>query len=330
MASWLLNDKLKKEILSSEVEQIHILNPGISVSISALRLALANQTLVVLSDRKGWPHGFITPAKLSGTIRGKREQFLAYQDFRGAFLAKKFAAGKAINQRNLLKLLSKNRVKTEPLVADKMYRSAEEIEILSREIMNITEGFPVDKIRIDIINTEGRASKIYWSAVSNLFPAELNFPGRKNRGALDSINMMFNFGYKAILFVETWKAIYYSGLDPYAGYLHSDRSAKPSLVLDLMEEFRQHVVDRVIFSIFAKKILKVNEITEFDETKKQQHLSKQAIQILIRQITHQLENGSVYNGKIYQMKSVILNQARHLARYLTNPSNKYNTFEMAW
>jgi CRISPR/Cas system-associated endonuclease Cas1 len=58
------NDKNKKEILSSDVEQIHILNPGITVSISALRLALKNQTLVVLADRVGWPHGFVTPAMI--------------------------------------------------------------------------------------------------------------------------------------------------------------------------------------------------------------------------------------------------------------------------
>jgi CRISPR/Cas system-associated endonuclease Cas1 len=115
-----------------------IASPGITVSISALRLALKNQTLVVLADRVGWPHGFVTPAKLSGTIRGKREQFLAYQDFRGSFLAKRLAAGKLCNQRNLLKLLWKNRVNTESPVADKMYSSAEEIETLAKEIMEIT------------------------------------------------------------------------------------------------------------------------------------------------------------------------------------------------
>jgi CRISP-associated protein Cas1 len=125
------NHEVRREILSSSVEQIHLLNPGMSISISALRLALSNQTLVVLGDMNGWPHGFITPAKLSGTVRGKREQFLAYHDFRGAFLAMKFAAGKAFNQRNLLKLFYKNRAKTEPTIADIMYKASEEVEILA-------------------------------------------------------------------------------------------------------------------------------------------------------------------------------------------------------
>jgi CRISPR-associated protein Cas1 len=324
------NDEVRHEIVSSSVEQIHLLNPGISVSVSALRLALSNQTLVVLGNANGWPHGFITPAKLSGTVRGKREQFLAYHDFRGAFLAMKFASGKAFNQRNLLKLLSKNRTKTEPSIAEILNKASEEVEMLARTIMCITNNDNIDKIRSQVMNIEARASKIYWNAVSILFPLQLSFSGRKNRGASDPVNMMLNFGYKAILFVEAWKAIYYSGLDPYAGYLHADRAGKPSLVLDFMEEFRQHVVDRVLFSILNKKMLKIDNIMEFDETIKQHRLSKQAIQILVNQITQQLESKIVYNNGNCKMRNVIHNQARRVLRYLLSPSNGYCTFELLW
>jgi CRISPR-associated protein Cas1 len=323
------NKEEKKEVLSTDVEQIHILNPGIALSISAMRLALANQTLVVLGSRNGWPHGFVVPAKISGTIRGKREQFLAYQDFRGAALAKKFASGKAYNQRNLLKLLWKNRVRTEPSLAETLYKASEEVEKLARETEAI-EGDSVDKIRTDVMNREARASKEYWTAVANLFPAELGFPGRKTRGAADPVNAMLNFGYKALLFVECWKAIYYAGLDPYAGYLHADRPGKPSLALDFMEEFRQHAVDRVILSIFSKKMLKAEEITEFDGVKKQQRLSKQTILVLAREITGQLENDVAYRGERCKLKDAIQNQARSLVNYLMNPAKTYATFELAW
>jgi CRISPR-associated protein Cas1 len=326
------NGDAKNEILSTDVEQLHILNPGVSLSISALRLALSNQTLVVLGSRNGWPHGFVIPAKISGTIKAKREQFLAYHDFRGAVLAKKFASGKSFNQRNLLKLLWKNRVKTEPALAEKMYKASEEVERLAREIDAI-EGSSVDKIRTDVMNREARASKEYWDAVSNLFPEELKFPGRKTRGATDPVNAMLNFGYKAILFVECWKAVYYSGLDPYAGYLHADRPGKPSLALDLMEEFRQHVVDRVLFSIFSKKMLKVDEIMVFDEAKQQQRLNKQTIQVLIGEITGQLESEVAYgrnSGERCYMKNVIQNQSRAVVSYLMNPSKEYDPFELAW
>ncbi len=51
------------------------------------------------------------------------------------------------------------------------------------------------------------------------------------------------------------KAVSYAGLDPYAGYLHADRPGKPSLVLDLMEEFRQQVVDRTVITLLSKRVL---------------------------------------------------------------------------
>jgi CRISPR-associated protein Cas1 len=323
------NKTEKKEILSTDVEQIHILNPGVYLSISAMRLALTNQTLVVLGSRNGWPHGFVIPAKISGTIRGKREQFLAYQDFRGATLAKRFASGKAYNQRNLLKLLWKNRVRTEPSLAETLYKASEEVEKIARET-EVINGASVDKIRTDVMNREARASKEYWTAIANLFPAELGFPGRKTRGATDPVNAMLNFGYKAMLFVECWKAIYYAGLDPYAGYLHADRPGKPSLALDFMEEFRQHTVDRVILAMFSKKILKAEEITEFDEVKNQQRLSKQTIQVLTKEIIGQLKSDVAYRGERCKLKDAIQNQAWSLVSYLMNPSKDYSTFELAW
>lgn len=320
----------KKEILSTEVEQIHILNPGVSVSASALRLALANQTLVVMGSRYGWPHGFLIPAKISGTVRGKREQFLAYHDFRGAMLAKKFASGKSLNQRNLLRLLWKNRTRAEPAVADALYKASEQVDALAREIMSLDEKPGVDKIRTDILNREARASKEYWSAIAQILPPELHFPGRKTRGATDPVNSMLNFGYKGVLFIESWKAAYYAGLDPYAGYLHADRPGKPSLALDLMEEFRQHVVDRVVFAILSKKMVKTDEITEFNEAKKQHRLTGQTLQVLVKEIAAQLEGEVVHGGERYPLKNVILMQARSVGGYLLNPGRGYSTFEIAW
>jgi CRISPR/Cas system-associated endonuclease Cas1 len=68
-----------------------------------------------------------------------------------------------------------------------------------------------------------------------------------------------------------------------------------------MKEFRQHVVDRVLLSIFNKKALNFDEITEFDKTSNQPRLSKHAIQVLIGQITHQLEKEIAYDGQVFQM-----------------------------
>src|SRR5204862_398077 len=69
--------------------------------------------------------------------------------------------------------------------------------------------------------------------------------GREGRGATDPLNAALNYGY-GILYAQVERALLLAGLDPYAGFLHADRPGKPSLVLDLIEEFRQAVVDRTL------------------------------------------------------------------------------------
>jgi hypothetical protein len=84
-----------------------------------------------------------------------------------------------------------------------------------------------------------------------MLPDALGFAGRSHQGATDAVNAALNYGY-GILTAHVWGAVMNAGLEPFAGFLHVDRSGKPSLVLDLMEEFRQPVVDRPILSWLNK------------------------------------------------------------------------------
>jgi CRISPR-associated protein Cas1 len=76
-------------------------------------------------------------------------------------------------------------------------------------------------------------------------PEQYDWPGREGRGAQDPLNSLLNYGY-GILYGQVEQAIILAGLDPYAGFLHADRPGKPSLTLDLIEEFRQVAIDRVV------------------------------------------------------------------------------------
>lgn len=324
------NHQNKDEILSNKIDQIYFLNTGTSVSISAIDLALKNNSLIIFGRLNGWPYGFVTSPKFSGLVQGKREQFLAYHDKRGVRLAKKFASGKMKNQKNLLKLLGKNRTKTEMSLSERMNESAEKIEKGIENLMLIPEDKTVDSIRTDIMNREAIAAKIYWSTVLDLFPQELMFKGRKTRGATDPVNMMLNFGYKAILFVETWKSIYYAGLDPYAGFLHADKHGRPSLALDLMEEFRPQVVDRIIFSIITKRVLNKDNVSEYDNDKKQHRLTQLAIKTIFEKISDQLESRIPYNNQHFKIKDIISIQARNITSFLRNRSKDYIPFEILW
>ena len=317
-----------REIVADDVESIICCSSGVSFSASALELAVENNIQVVFAKYRGWPYAVLMPATLTGSVRARREQFLAYNDERSVVLAKKFIAGKLVNQANYLKLMAKNRRQADPKLSEKLYASSKLIDDTNDRIGK-ESGKNIDEKRQSIMNLEAEAARYYWDCVRQILPAELEFTGRVTRGATDSFNAMLNFGYQAVLFPEVWKAISYAGLDFYAGYLHADRSGKPSLVLDMMEEFRQQLVDRTLISLISKNVIKPNEIIDDASTEEGRVLSKNIIKILLTNFYERLDNPVMFNGQKGSMKSFIHLQPRNMVRFLLKET-EYTPFCLGW
>ncbi|HOK99165.1 MAG: type I-C CRISPR-associated endonuclease Cas1c [Bacteroidales bacterium] len=109
----------------------------------------------------------------------------------------------------------------------------------------------IDKLR----GIEGDAANEYFS-VFNLFILNQNesfrMNGRSRRPPLDNVNAMLSFCY-VLLAHEVQSALETVGLDPYVGFLHTDRPGRPSLALDLMEELRPYLADRLVLSLINRK-----------------------------------------------------------------------------
>jgi len=101
--------------------------------------------------------------------------------------------------------------------------------------------------RDGLMGVEGTSARAYFEALGALVPPELAFTGRSRRPPLDLVNSALSFGY-ALLLAETISATVAAGLEPSAGMLHADIDSRPSLALDLMEEFRPLVVDQIVLS----------------------------------------------------------------------------------
>ncbi len=142
----------------------------------------------------------------------------------------------------------------------------------------------------------------------------VHFEDRKTRGATDPFNVLLNYGY-GILYGSAWGTILNAGLEPFAGFVHVDRAGKPSLVLDFVEEFRQPIVDWQAISFVEQLNAPIEKIDDY------------ILKAFAKQVLNRLEAHETFDGKSYQMKSIIQMQARNIASYLRGLSKSYEPYE---
>jgi CRISPR-associated protein Cas1 len=120
----------------------------------------------------------------------------------------------------------------------------------------LTSAATLPKSALDRLRgAEGSASALYFSVFSLMLKQqrkEFAFTGRSRRPPLDAVNCLLSFLY-ALVRNDCVAALTSVGLDPFVGFLHVDRPNRPSLALDLMEEFRPWVADRVAITLINRQ-----------------------------------------------------------------------------
>ena len=109
---------------------------------------------------------------------------------------------------------------------------------------------------VDVLRgLEGEAAGVYFGVFDSLITAgksDFCFKGRNRRPPLDPVNALLSFLY-TLLAHDTTSAVAGVGLDSAVGFLHTDRPGRPSLALDIMEEFRAMLADRVALSLINRR-----------------------------------------------------------------------------
>ncbi len=112
-----------------------------------------------------------------------------------------------------------------------------------------------DQVSATIVGREGDAARRYFKVFQHLIKAQqqsFTFERRSRRPPLDPMNALLSFLY-TLLAQETLSALEAAGLDPFVGFLHRDRPGRPSLALDLMEELRPILADRLALSLVNRR-----------------------------------------------------------------------------
>ncbi len=313
-------ERLVREAPLLTLEAVLITSLGVSLSADAVQACAERGIPIFFIDGSGEPYAALYSAGLTGTVLTRREQLLAYADRRGVDLALAFARGKLANQAGFLCYAARNRTDADPFTAERLQERAARIGEIATEL-NRLQGATVEEIRPQILAIEGRAAQVYWEAVGLLIPPDYRWPGRQGRGARDPVNAALNYGY-GILYGQVERALVLAGLDPYGGFIHTDRPGKPSLVLDLIEEFRTVIVDRTVVGMTTKGMK-----LELDE---QGLLTTKSRRAVAEKVLERLEAGERYERKRQPLRVILQSQARHIATFVRGDRPAYTPFVAHW
>lgn len=198
-------------------------------------------------------------ARVSGFTPGnvllRREQYRRADDEGASMaIARNMILGKVANMRNVLLRAARERADDAGAAA---LRNAS--DLAAQSLAAIVSASNLDELR----GLEGETAALYFGVFNHLINREnsgFEFRGRSRRPPLDRVNALLSFLY-AMLTLDARAAGEATGLDPQVGFLHRDRPGRPGLALDLIEEFRAPLADRVALALINRQQVKPEGFT---------------------------------------------------------------------
>ena len=231
---------------------------GIHVSPALIEACAEVGITIVLLNRFGRFRARID-GPVSGNVLPRRAQYRASEQPED--IVRSLVLGKIANQRTVL--MRGLRDRGEDLATEATQRLSEATRRIALTMRRVTENdLTLDELR----GLEGECASLYFGAfdalVTNADPA-FRFAGRNRRPPRDPLNALLSFLY-TLLTHDCRSAAESVGLDPAVGFLHRDRPGRPSLALDLMEELRPVLADRLALSLVNRRQLRPVDFEQRD------------------------------------------------------------------
>ena len=256
----------------------------------------------------------------SGNILLRRSQYRAADDAKTTLeIARNMITAKLANARNVLQRAKRDHGEKD---ADRTETLSKASDRITRCIRTAGQASNLDSLR----GIEGEAATYYFKAFNGLLTNDsFDFDGRNRRPPTDPVNALLSFLYN-LLTHDCRSALESCGLDAQCGFLHRDRPGRPSLALDLTEEFRAFFADRAALTLLNRQQLRSSD---FDiKENGAVYLHEDARKTVLshwqerkqKEIIHPLLEEKVTLGLLPHL------QARLLARYLRGDLDAYPAF----
>jgi CRISPR-associated protein Cas1 len=257
---------------------------------------------------------------VSGNVLLRREQYRRADDMNAsAEMARAVLTGKLANCRTVLGRALRDH--SDKLNADEVREASQRI---NSSLQRLQSDLPLNVLR----GFEGEAAHTYFNVFDHLITSQKEdfiFRERNRRPPLDNVNCLLSFLYTLVLH-DVRSALESVGLDPAVGFLHRDRPGRPGLALDMMEEFRPFLADRLTLSLInlnqvqtkGFKKMESGAVLMDDETRKAVLVAYQKRKQ--DEIMHPFLEEKVPIGLLFHMQALLL------ARCLRGDLDGYPTF----
>ena len=323
--------KLDHETLKLEVERelklqapLHhiggmVLFGNVMVSPFLLQRFAEDGRSVVWMSRSGRFVGRLA-GPTTGNVLLRRAQYEAYKDpLRAAKIARSIVVGKVRNSRTMVQRSARDATLAEDRTA--LERTAKE---LAAVLKGVGRAISIEEIR----GLEGQAGRVYFETLAGMVRTdkeEYYFNGRNRRPPRDKMNALLSFVYSLVL-SDCVAACEGVGLDPQFGYLHALRPGRPSLALDLQEELRPILADRLVLSLVNRRQVRPKDFEERPGGAVHLDDSGRKTVLVAYQKRKQEEVGHAILDQQVPLGLVPHVQARLLARHLRGDVDLYAPF----
>ena len=320
-------DQLLQTVPIFAIDQI-VLFGNVTITASMRNYLLDQSVDTVFLTKRGRFRGRLTSYSGSN-IELRQQQFRCCDD--ESFVldtGRRFVQGKLENSRTVLRRHQRR------LQDDNLARALMRLRAITERL---PQALTLDQLR----GYEGEAGATYFACLSKVLKQpEFQFSKRTRRPPKDPFNAILSFGYTMLL-GTVMTAVQTVGLEPYLGFLHAPSNGKPSIGLDLMEEFRSLLVDALAVRMVNRRQFEVNdfefrEVAQGEEEDPERALKPSDYPVLMGRLSirkwlsvynQELERKLEYPryGTKLSMRQIVTEQARLLARHIKG-EEEYQSF----
>ncbi|NNM55540.1 MAG: type I-C CRISPR-associated endonuclease Cas1 [Spirochaetales bacterium] len=256
----------------------------------------------------------------NGNVLLRKEQYRRSDDaVASRNIAAPIVVAKITNARTVLSRFLRDH--SDRLTSDAVHKAVVTLSDISKQVSSSED---IDTIR----GFEGQAAAVYFSVFNELIldqKEDFVFVARNRRPPLDPINAMLSFTYTLVTH-DMRSALETVGLDPAVGFLHRDRPGRPSLALDLIEEFRNSFADRLVLSIINRRQVSRKGFTFAENGAVSMDTETRKTLLVEYQTKKQQEVTHPFLGETVPIGLLFFLQANLLARYLRGDLDGYPPF----